>query len=249
MLHAVLFDLDNTLILFDEDKFFGSYLQAIPEYFRDIMPPEEFQKKLLFATRELANNNGEMSNLEYFMKVLSAGYEEKQALLWQRFRDFYATEFDQFQHFVSVPNGVRQLFEQLQQIDLKLVIASHPLFPENIQLKRVFWAGLEEIEFDLITDIENMTYCKPRREYYREICEKIKVRPEHCLMVGNDPVNDMVAGEIGMKTFLVNNSGATEDLSVSEDLRKFSKTKTPGADFEGQLSDVPEVIQRLQSGE
>jgi FMN phosphatase YigB (HAD superfamily) len=39
MLHAVLFDLDNTLILFDEDQFFGSYLQAIPAYFRDFMLP------------------------------------------------------------------------------------------------------------------------------------------------------------------------------------------------------------------
>lgn len=149
MLHAVLFDLDNTLILFDEDQFFGSYLQAIPEYFRDIMPPDEFRKRLLSATRELVKNNGEMSNLEY----------------------------------------------------------------------------------------------------YREICEKIKVRPEYCLMVGNDPVNDMVAGEIGMKTFLVNNSGESEELSVSEDLRKFSKTKIPGADFEGRLSDVPEVIQQLHNEE
>jgi HAD superfamily hydrolase (TIGR01549 family) len=213
------------------------------------MPPEEFRKRLLFAIRELVNNAGEITNLEFFMKVFSAGYEEKQELLWQRFKNFYATEFDQFRDFVTVPDGVRQLFERLQESDLKLVIASHPLFPANIQLKRVFWAGLGDIEFDLITDIENMSYCKPRREYYREICEKIKVRPEHCLMVGNDPVNDMVAGEIGMKTFLVNNSVESEELSVSEDLRKYSQTEISKADFAGPLSEVPEVIHRLQSGE
>lgn len=248
MLQAVLFDLDNTLILFDEDRFFGSYLQAIPEYFRDLMPPEEFQKRLLFATRELVKNNGTTANLNYFMNVFSAGYEDRQELLWQRFRDFYATEFDQFQSLVTKAEGVRELFEQVRRMPLKLVVASHPLFPANIQRKRVEWAGLGNIDFALITDIENMTFCKPRLEYYREICDKINERPEDCLMVGNDPVNDIVAGKIGMKTYLVENPAeADNNLAVSEDLRRNANSDMPLPDFRGLLSEVINAVRALRN--
>ncbi len=64
------------------------------------------------------------------------------------------------------------------------MIASNPLWPSIAQNKRLAWAGLGDLDFDLVTHIENMTYCKPRVEYYREICVKIGERPEACLMVG-----------------------------------------------------------------
>jgi len=248
MLHAVLFDLDNTLILFDENQFFGRYLQTISRAFRDLMPPEVFQKKLMTATRALVENNGKITNLNYFMNVFSAGYEDKREALWQRFRDFYATEFDQFQALVTVPDGVHDLFKQLRQMPLKMVVASHPLFPANIQRKRVEWAGLGEVNFALITDIENMTFCKPRLEYYREICDKINERPEDCLMVGNDPVNDIVAGKIGMKTYLVENPAeADNNLAVSEDLRRNANSDMPLPDFRGPLPEVINAVRALRN--
>ena len=66
----------------------------------------------------------------------------------------------------------------IKKLGLKLVIASNPMFPTNVQLARLRWAELEDIQFDLITDAENMTYVKPRLEYYSQICEKINVQPE-----------------------------------------------------------------------
>jgi len=45
----------------------------------------------------------------------------------------------------------------------------------------------------LVTHIENMSFCKPRIEYYLEICWKIDEPPEACLMVGNDPINGATA--------------------------------------------------------
>jgi len=44
---------------------------------------------------------------------------------------------------------------------------------------------------------------KPNPHYYQEIMEIIKVVPEHCLMVGNDVEEDLVAKTLGMQTFLV----------------------------------------------
>jgi len=44
MLKAILFDLDNTLIYFDELTFYKKYLSQVSQVFADIMPFDLFQK-------------------------------------------------------------------------------------------------------------------------------------------------------------------------------------------------------------
>jgi FMN phosphatase YigB (HAD superfamily) len=46
----------------------------------------------------------------------------------------------------------------------------------------------------LITHLDNSTYVKPRVEYYHQISDAIGRPPQACIMVGNDAINDMVAG-------------------------------------------------------
>ncbi len=111
-------------------------------------------------------------------------------------------------------------------------------------MKRLAWAGLETVSFDLITHIENMSWCKPRIEYYLDICRKIRIRPEHCLMVGNDPVNDMIAGKTGMKTFLAVDGKDVDgsSLVLSQQFTKAASGDTPAHDHQGPLSEVAAVV-------
>ena len=87
-----------------------------------------------------------------------------------------------------------------------MVLASNPIFPLDVQMKRLAWAKLDHLPFELATHIENMSFCKPRIEYYLEISKKIGAPPETCMMVGNDPVNDLIAAHAGMKTYLADDS-------------------------------------------
>ncbi|NIS38945.1 HAD hydrolase-like protein, partial [Candidatus Saccharibacteria bacterium] len=59
-------------------------------------------------------------------------------------------------------------------------------------------------------------------------------QPGHCLMIGDDPVNDMIAAKIGMKTFLVNKSSPIDQpsLSISQELRDHTDVDVPPPDFE-----------------
>ena len=68
---------------------------------------------------------------------------------------------------------------------------------------RINWAGLGGLSLDLITSYEIMHFCKPNPRYYQEIADKISISPQRCLMVGNDVEEDLVAQEIGMRTWLV----------------------------------------------
>ncbi|UCG84222.1 MAG: HAD family hydrolase [Dehalococcoidia bacterium] len=246
MLKAVLFDLDNTLIHFSERMFFESYLSKVPKAFADIMPRDVFVGKLLSSTQALMRNNGEMLNVDYFMNLFSAGYEERRSELWSRFMTFYETEYDQFKAIMSRSHGVQEVILRLKENGVKIVIASNPIWPLNVQMKRLSWAGLEDIEFDLVTHIGNMSYCKPHIEYYQEVCQRIDEGPEVCLMVGNDPVNDMVVSKIGMRTYLVT-EGATDEsaLELSRSVRIETPGEIPEPDFKGPLSRVPDAVEAL----
>lgn len=54
-----------------------------------------------------------------------------------------------------------------------------------------------------MTTYENSCYSKPNPKYYLEVAEKLGVRPEQCLMVGNDADEDLIAEKTGMQVFLL----------------------------------------------
>jgi FMN phosphatase YigB (HAD superfamily) len=247
LLKAALFDLDNTLIHFDEREFFEAYIPEISRVFSDLMSPETLLEKLLLSTQMVVNNSGQMSNAEYFMRSFSQGYEKYKDEFWRRFIKFYETEFDQFQSLVSVTPGVREVFVKLKKMGVKLVIASNPLWPEIVQKKRLAWAGLGDWNFELVTHIENMSHCKPHIEYYLEVCQKINEKPDGCLMIGNDPVNDLIVAKIGMKTFLVTDSSEIggSGLELSKSIRDDSAAESITPDFKGPLSEVPDAVKTL----
>ena len=103
---------------------------------------------------------------------------------------------------------------------------------------------MDHLPFSLITGIENSSTCKPQPEYYREICCKIDVEPEKCLMVGNDPLNDMIAGRTGMKTYRATDSRALgfTSLGLSTEIKQPDHLELPEPDFQGPLLDVIGVL-------
>ncbi|MBM4444685.1 MAG: HAD family hydrolase [Chloroflexi bacterium] len=244
MLRAVLFDLDNTLIHYSEREFFERYVVGVMGHFADIMPGNMFIDKLLRGTQSLLRNNGEMSNADRFLETFCADHGALRGEIWARFMKFYDTEYERLRSLATVSPEVRDVFLRLRQNDVKLVIASNPIWPLAAQSARLTWAGLGDLRFDLITHIENTTYCKPNLEYYQEICGMIKETPEACLMVGNDPVNDMIVARIGMKTYLVTDA-AEADTELSRSTHGSATAGIPEPDFQGSLTAVVDLIEGL----
>ena len=247
MLRAVLFDLDNTLILFDEEHYFRQYMNLVQREFSDLLPAEELGRKLLSATQALMGNRGRMSNLDYFMRMFFSGAEDKGQLILDRFERFYATQYDQLQSLTTPIENVQHILTEVQEMGLDIVIASNPLLPLNVQEMRLRWAGLEGMRFKLITHIGNMSYVKPQEGYYREICGEIGRSPAECLMVGNDSVNDMSASRIGIKTYLTKDSAEVDGshLAMSRGLLDEKDLVSVCPDYEGPLSGVPKVAASL----
>ncbi|MBW2604997.1 MAG: hypothetical protein JRE28_11895 [Deltaproteobacteria bacterium] len=114
-------------------------------------------------------------------------------------------------------------------------------------MKRPAWAKLDHLPFDLVTHIENMSFCKPRIEYYLEISQKIGESPETCIIVGNDPVNDLIAAHTGMKTYLADDSKGVGRVRMDarEIFQMLRLADIPEPDFKGPLAKVPEAVSAL----
>ncbi len=243
-LKAILFDLDNTLILFKEAEFYKTYNRALYSYFQDIMKPDEFGEKLLYSTQKIIENDGSVSNLDHFMNTFSAGNSHDKSALLKRFETFYEKDFAQFRSLMKPAENVRDVMLHAFDADLIVVIATNPMFPMNVQQMRLDWAGIGDLPFDLITSVENSTFCKPNLQYYQEITDKLDILPTSCIMVGNDPFNDMIAAKVGMKTYLTTDSDEMS-IELSRELAKGHKIEMPEPDFKGQLKDVIPVLINL----
>lgn len=247
MLKAVLLDLDNTLIFFDEVKFANLFFPAVAARFSDIMTSDRFAQQLMVATLEAHKNDGSMTNRELFLEEFVKGTELTGEDVWRRFVKYYDEDFDCIKETVTTQGNAREVFQSLHKRNLKLVIATNPILPLNAQRKRLSWADLDGVKLSLVTHMDNMSYCKPHLGYFRQICQLIGEEPEDCLMVGDDPANDMVAAKIGMKTYKTVDSLDHTDkpLELSKHVIGNNTDGIPPADFEGPLACVPVAVDRL----
>lgn len=245
MIQTVLFDLDNTLVLFNEEVFFKHYIGRLIPHFQDVLPADLLQKKLIESTQVMIKNDGSETNLHCFLNHFTRDLGKPKDFFWQLFIEFYENYFDSLGKIAHSVPQVKEVVDQLKQQDMRLVLASNPVWPLLVQKMRVKWAGLVPEQFDYITHIENTSYCKPKAEYYMEICDALKIRPDNCIMVGNDGVNDMAAGSIGMRTYLTTDwlTEIDNSLALSDTIRKHvgnEEKLTP--DYQGPLHQLPNQL-------
>ena len=215
---TVLFDLDGTLLPMDQDVFVKTYFGLLAKRLAPLgYEPTELIKAIWAGTKAMINNVGEKTNEEVFWDDFASRYGEEARKDLPEFDAFYREDFDKVKEVCGFNSKARKVIEFLKQKEIHVVLATNPIFPAIATEKRIGWAGLVTEDFELYTTYENSKYCKPNLEYYKEIVNKLDVKPEECLMVGNDVGDDMVAEKIGMKVFLLTDCLINKtDADVSE---------------------------------
>jgi FMN phosphatase YigB (HAD superfamily) len=207
MIDTILFDLDGTLLQFSQDAFLGVYLAELRKVFiRLNMEPEKSIKAVLVGTQAMIANDGTMLNSQRFwdsfVNCLGLTLEERRKIE-TACDTFYISEFNAVRS-VMKPNDIsRRLVKTLAAKGYAVVLTTNRLFPGCAVMTRLDWIGLTPWDFKYITHYSNNKYCKPNAEYYNEIFKQINKKPEHCIMVGNSPADDMCVGRLGAETFLV----------------------------------------------
>ncbi len=202
---AVLFDLDGTLLPMDQSVFLKEYLKRLATFVAPYgVDPKVMAEVTMTATEAMIRNDGSRYNNEAFWERFFDLIGEERKELIEITDKFYYNEFKEIKNHVGKNEFARAAVEAAGKNGRKVVLATNPVFPMAAQLERISWIDLKEEDFDLITAFDNSKFCKPSPEYYLEICKKIGVDPQNCLMIGNDEREDMkAASDAGMSCFLV----------------------------------------------
>ncbi len=115
-------------------------------------------------------------------------------------------------HFHPVPGAAD--FVRWAHGRFPLYLVTNPVWSEGPIQARVRWAGLEPELFRSLTHSRRSSASKPSEAYYREFLGQEGLRAEDCLMIGNDPINDLHAVRVGIPVCLVNPTRKTRDAAL-----------------------------------
>ncbi|WP_078596708.1 HAD family hydrolase [Evansella clarkii] len=204
MAKVILFDLDGTLLPMDTEAFVQNYIKELAPRVAHIVEPEIFVKALWAGTEAMMKStDGEKTNEQVFEATFLSLVDVKKEEIWPALDEFYEKVFPSFSHLCEPTPVARQVVEEAVKQGYKVAVATNPVFPKAAIYHRLNWAGIDDLPFELVTVYEESIFTKPHAQYYKYITDKLGVAPEECIMVGNDKQEDMVAGKLGMKTYLV----------------------------------------------
>ena len=256
MINTILFDLDGTLLPLSQDDFIPPYFKGLGKVFAKLgIDPEAASKAVWAGTKAMVLNDGTMPNSQRFWGTFAKIMEidnVKLAEVETATDEFYIGEFGEIIKSIIEPHEKRlsqriisALFESGK---FELVLATNPLFPLCAVESRLQCLGINPAHFKLITHYGNSTFCKPNLGYYQEIfakqepsgefsspkgLTKLNINPEQCLMVGNNTVEDLCVGELGVKTFLI-----TDFIENAENIDYKPTYKGTLAEFEMFVSEL-----------
>lgn len=233
-LRALFFDLDGTLLKVDMQRFIPAYLDGLAACLGETLSPAEFRAVARGGIHQLlANRRALGCNRDQFLRTLQQQLDISPGRFSRALADFCANGLQRLQPMVESLPIVRELLDHAFASGCKVVIATNPVFPLEIVRARLEWGGLADYPFDLITDWNNCSYCKPAPGYFQDLLKKLALKPEQVLMVGNDTGHDLAAGRVGIPTYLV-------DTWIIE-----RDDESPPATLRGNHQNLVELLRQL----
>lgn len=217
MLNTIMFDLDGTLLPFQQQEFIQTYMKNLVKFLVPMgYDGEKVRQALWRGTGKMMKNDGQRLNRQVFWESFCADLGSQAMALEGILEGFYLGEFDKVRSVLREDTDRRELIRSLRRRGYTVVLATSPVFPEVAVDTRSKWAGLDLRDFDHVTTYENCRYTKPDLNYYRELLKLLDKKPEECVMIGNNPVDDMSAAKLGipcrlLMDYLENPTG--EDIS------------------------------------
>lgn len=202
---TILFDLDGTLLPMDNDEFTKGYFKMLVKKLAPYgYEPQKLIDGIWSGTAAMVKNDGTKTNEQAFWEKFSEVFGEKALADKTLFDEFYENEFQNAKAICGYNPKAAIAVHTIKEMGFRIALATNPIFPSAATESRISWAGFDPNDFELYTTYENIGYCKPNPDYYREIARRLGVSPEQCLMVGNDVTEDMEAAQnAGMSVFLL----------------------------------------------
>lgn len=200
----IFFDMDGTLLPMDGVTFAKVYFKVLT---KKMLPhgyePEDLINGINAGITAMQYNDGTRRNQDIFWEEFVKVTGERVLTDRPLFEEFYAVDFQRISSSCGYTPEAKRTVALCRELGYRVVVATEPIFPLTAMESRLRWAGIEPDEVDFITSYETSGYCKPDLGFYQELLDRFHITANECVMVGNDVGEDMPAGELGMKTFLL----------------------------------------------
>lgn len=233
-IRTLLFDLDGTLLPFDQDRFMKGYFAALLPQIQHLVDKEQIVTQIWTSTTAaIRNEDPALTNMDAFKQSFFASTGIREDDIWPIFELFYEQSFSDLKHLTNPTPISQEICRTAVDKGYQLVLATNPVFPERAIRHRMEWAGVGNIPFKLVTTMEEMHFCKPNPKYFIEILDRVESSPFEAMMFGNDVQEDGVAGKLGLQTYLV------KDQVIDRGIGHLDFT------HEGYLTDALTFVQQL----
>jgi FMN phosphatase YigB (HAD superfamily) len=207
---TLLFDLDDTLLSNDFDRFLPAYLRLLGKHLANHIAPEIMVHELLAATQKMVQNNDPSLTLEKaFDAAFYPAIGKTKTELYATLDDFYDRVFVNLESITvqkpAAPLIVKEAFNRGHTV----IVATNPLFPLKAVHHRLRWAGLpaEDYPFAALTSYENYHFSKPNPAYYAEILGQLGWPNQPAVVIGNSLEDDiMPAAELDLPGYWISDS-------------------------------------------
>ena len=240
---TVLFDLDDTLLKTNVNRFFPAYYQRLGELLSHIASQDQIKQQVHSAFHHLEANQDPSKLLseifdENFFPPLGTSRKACQEII----QYFVQHEYPKLQEITSPNPAAKELVSWCHSKGMTTAVATNPLFYEEINQQRVEWAGLAPKDFAFVSTMDNFHFIKPTLTYYAEALGRLGWPESGAVMIGDSPYYDISPMAImGYPTFWVNDSSSEngQPKGALSDVKSWLENLEPSEGF--SLSEEPEV--------
>lgn len=217
---AILFDLDGTLLPVSNEDFESVYMKSLAEKIGQLMDPKPILMAMWQALdvmiKDETDGTNEMVFYAAFKELIG---EDAFDTLYPLFDDYYMNEFEVLKTTLDNNDEMIEAIKTLKEKGYELVVATNPMFPEIAVTQRIAFSGLNPNDFKYVSNFHKHTRCKPDVGFYKEVLFACNLKPEECLMVGNDMHEDVVVKDLGMDAWIIEDYIINTESHVKPDWR------------------------------
>ena len=223
-IRAVLFDLDNTLT--HRDQSILAYSQHLANTYQQQLQQAEISQ-IQSIIRRIDNGGYPKKELLTHPSIAaSVAYALQHELNWNSLPDFEELTQFWFQQFglsaVAMP-GANHLLADLKQQGYKLAVVSNGGHATRLTILQGL--GFSHY-FDEIISSELVGMSKPNPEIFLHTSRQLDIAPQHCLFIGDHPVNDIQgATEAGMQALWFKGFHEAEDHKLMNTIQNLAEIK------------------------
>ncbi|MBY0471885.1 HAD family hydrolase [bacterium] len=149
-------------------------------------------------------------------------------------------------HFYPMPGA--QKFLEWAKDRYRLVLATNPVWPEEIIKMRLKWAGVDPSLFSLITHAGIMHAAKPYPNYYREVLQQISCGPGECMLIGNEIKMDLPAVQVGLPVYIVIPPSTKEKPLVVDTVPEAARYGSSAKAWKGSFAALQKMLEEAHAG-